>query len=275
MDVIGIIRNTDKYDSGDVAARIEEILSAKGGRCHIVSDGSLLPPDCECALVLGGDGTLLRAAKSVLDRKLPLLGVNLGDLGYLAEVDVPSLENALQKLMAGEYTVEKRMMLKGKVVTKEGISAGDVALNEISLNRVRPLRTFTFVVSVNDEYLCTYQSDGVIVSTATGSTGYSLSAGGPIVSPGAELSVLTPIAPHSLISRSIILPGSDRITVSIGEGRTGMEPEVAHVRFDGNSGIPLGTGDRVEISKAAHHTRIISINRVSFLDVLRRKMKDS
>lgn len=275
MKVFGVIRNTDKAHTLTIASEIRDYLEERGCVCCISDDGKDLPEECECALVLGGDGTLLRASKIVLHRQLPLLGINLGTLGYLAEIDVMNLNAALDHLIRDEYHLEKRMMLKGSVYHRGECIATDVALNDIVLNRTKPLRTYRFLNYVNDQLLYNYSADGVIVSTATGSTGYNLSVGGPIVSPSAEMILMTPLAPHSLISRSIILPGSDHIRVEIGEGRTGIEDEVAGVWFDGTSEIKVGVGDSVKVCRSALYTNIITINHISFLEVLRRKMADS
>ena len=272
MKCIGVIRNSDKQKSAVIAQRISDYLGIRGIGCEISTDGDGLSKDCECALVLGGDGTLLRASKAVNRRQLPLLGINLGTLGYLAEIDTPNLYPALDHLIAGDYTVERRMMLYGEVFHAGEKVFSDVALNDIVLSRNAPIRTFSFLNYVNSEYLNTYKADGVIVCTPTGSTGYSLSVGGPIVSPSAELMVMTPVASHSLISRSIILPGQDYVRVEIGEGRTGLESDVAVVSFDGNIGVHLGTGDSVEIRRSPSYASIIKINNVSFVEVLRKKM---
>ena len=274
MDAIGVIRNTEKAGTGEIAEKIRLYLERKGMDCHISSDGSDLPPSCSKAVVLGGDGTLLRAAKVVLKRQLPLLGVNLGNLGYLAEIDTEGLEPALDRLLEGAYSIERRMMLHGKVIKAGRTAYEDIALNDIVLTRILPLRSFRILNHVNGEFLNEYTGDGEIISTATGSTGYNLSVGGPIVSPEAELIVMTPHAPHSLISRSIVLSGSSCIRVEIGEGRTGREEEAVSVWYDGSGDIRLGTGDSIEIRRSDQYTNIIKLKKISFLEVLRRKMAD-
>ena len=274
MDAIGVIRNTEKAGTGEIAEKIRLYLKRKGTDCHISADGSDLPPSCSKAVVLGGDGTLLRAAKVVLKRQLPLLGVNLGNLGYLAEIDTEGLEPALDRLLEGAYSIERRMMLHGKVIKTGRTAYEDIALNDIVLTRILPLRSFRILNHVNGEFLNEYTGDGEIISTATGSTGYNLSVGGPIVSPEAELIVMTPHAPHSLISRSIVLSGSSCIRIEIGEGRTGREEEAVSVWYDGSGDIRLGTGDSIEIRRSDQYTNIIKLKKISFLEVLRRKMAD-
>lgn len=275
MQQIGVIRNRKISKTLEVAEEIRSYIESRGGACAVTDDGSLVPDTCSCALVLGGDGTLLRAARKVLDRQIPLLGINLGTLGYLAEVDRESMYPAIDALMEERYVIENRMLVTGSVLRNGELVVRDTALNDITLSRRRPLRSFRFRISVNGAYLNTYSSDGVIVSTPTGSTGYNLSAGGPIVSPDAVLMILTPVAPHSLISRSIVFSGKDRIRIEIAEGRTGIVEDAAVVSFDGSGEVKLGTGDAVEITMYGKSARIIKINNVSFLEILRKKMAEA
>ncbi|MEE3420088.1 MAG: NAD(+)/NADH kinase [Lachnospiraceae bacterium] len=275
MKKFGIIRNTEKERTAVVSTQIQAYLARHGADSYVSATGADLPDDLDCGIVLGGDGTLLRAAKVVLMRQLPLMGINLGNLGYLAEIDVKNMDIALDKLMMDEYTIENRMMIHGTVFHEGKREMADVALNDIVLRGKKPMRAYDFQVFVNDAYLTTYHADGVIVSTATGSTGYNLSAGGPIVSPEARSLLLTPLAPHSLISRSIILRGGDKIRIEVGEGRMGQLCDVAAASFDGGGNISLETGDVVKIRRSEKQTQIIKMNNISFLEVLRRKMADA
>lgn len=275
MKHLGIIRNTEKPLTSEYAQQISDYLKEHHVACSVSDTGADLPDSCECAIVLGGDGTLLRASKVVLSRGLPLIGINLGTLGYMAEIDTDNIYPALSKLITGEYMVETRMMLSGSVYHKGREICSDTALNDIYVSGRKPLRAYNFTAHINNAYLTTYHSDGIIISTATGSTGYNLSAGGPIVSPETDIMLLTPVAPHSLISRSIILPPTDHITIVVGEGRMGIIPDVAAVSFDGGSSVLLETGDEVRIRRSSRYTRIIKINNISFLEGLRKKMADS
>ena len=235
---------------------------------------SLIPDGVQCIIVLGGDGTLLQAARDVVHREIPLLGINLGQLGFLAEVDLQSLYSALDQLMADDYEVEERMMLEGCVYRGDELIGKDIALNDIVIGRDGHLRVVRFKNYVNDVYLNSYNADGIIISTPTGSTGYSLSAGGPIVSPNAAMTIMTPIAPHTLNTRSIIFPSEDVITVEIGKGRH-CDCEKGLASFDGASSIGMVTGDCIVIRQAKVKTRILKLNHLSFVEVLRRKMRDS
>ena len=274
MRHFGVIRNSDKALAASYADQISAYLGANGRTCAISVTGADLPAETECAIVLGGDGTLLRAAKVVLDRQMPLIGINLGNLGYMAEVDVKNIYPALDKLMADDFTIENRMMVRGTVYHNSKRVYTDVSLNDIVIHGRTQMRDYVFRSYVNGAYLATYHADGIILASPTGSTGYSLSAGGPIVSPGAAILLMTPIASHSLISRSIILSGSDRIQIEIGEGRSGLMEDAATVSFDGGNVVSLTAGDVVKIRKSGKLTKFIKINNISFLEVLRRKMAD-
>ena len=201
------------------------------------TDPSLIPDHIDCVIVLGGDGTLLQAARDVVDRQIPLLGINLGTLGYLADIDSSSIVPALDHLLAGEYELQRRMMLTGSIYRGNRKIAEDIALNDIVLGRQGGLRVVEFKNYVNGEFLNSYRADGIIIATPTGSTGYSLSAGGPVVSPEAAMLLMTPLAPHTLNTRSIIFPEHDVIIVELGPARDGgVEHGMAF--FDGDTTLP-------------------------------------
>ena len=286
MDKFFIIANRQKDKELKTARKVEAYLNSKGKSCILreetseqkvrsnhYTDVEKIPKGVECIIVIGGDGTLLQAARDVVNRQIPLLGINMGTLGYLAEIDRSSIDGALNHLMLDEYTIEKRMMLNGKVYHKEELIAEDVALNDIVIGRDGPLHVTRFHNYVNGEFLNSYTADGIIIATATGSTGYSLSAGGPIVSPETNILIMTPVAPHTLNTRSVIFPAEDEITVEIGEGSQGCEAK-AVVSFDGDTNVPMRTADRVAIRRSVKDTQIIKISNISFLEVLRRKMKN-
>lgn len=232
-----------------------------------------VPADADCMIVLGGDGTVLQAARLTKMLRVPIIGVNLGTLGYMTEVEVPNLEESLERLIAGDYVQESRMMLGGRATFADGRREEGWALNDIVISRSGPLQIIKFNIYVNGQFLNDYSADGVIVTTPTGSTGYNLSAGGPLVEPGARLIVLTPICPHSLNQRSIVLSPEDVIEIEIpARGESGNQNVEAS--FDGNHVIPLGTGDRLRIVRSEETTEFLKLGQGSFLDVLHRKMKE-
>ncbi|MDO4331654.1 MAG: NAD(+)/NADH kinase [Eubacteriales bacterium] len=227
----------------------------------------------EGMLVLGGDGTLLRAARDTVESKIPLLGINLGTLGYLAEVEQSSLIPALQQLVDGDYMLEERMLLAGQVIRKQQRILETRALNDITITRNGRLQMLYFQIYVNGKLLKEYHADGIIVATPTGSTGYNLSAGGPIVEPSAKVTLLTPVCAHTLQTRSVILRAEDNIVIRIGE-REGKAAQPVEVCFDGNQNLGLAPGDEVHITRSNMVTTIIKLKETSFLDVLNRKMSE-
>ena len=286
MDKFYIITNRDKDQNLRFTEEIVQYLKEHGKKCQVqqaerrvegeyhYTDPALIPEDTQCILVLGGDGTLLQAARDVVHREIPMLGINLGTLGFLAEIDKTSIYTALDKLFADDYEIEERMMLTGTVWRGDKITGQDVALNDIVISRVGPpLRVIGFNNYVNDGYLNSYNADGIIIATPTGSTGYSLSCGGPIISPNAAMTVMTPIAPHTLNTRSIIFPEDDVITVELGEGRRQIQ-ENGLASFDGDVEVPMSTGDRIVIKKASVSVKILKLNHLSFVEVLRQKMSN-
>ena len=277
-----VITNVQKDPEQKVAQWIQKYLQGRGVACTIQGEeecplGSYkstnpekVPADVDCVLVLGGDGTVLRAARDLVDRHLPLFGVNLGTLGYLAEVDQEHIEEALNHLILDEYIKEEHMMLKG-VVWQEGREIlSDVSLNDIVIARSGRIHVMDFQIYVNDRFLNDYSADGIIISTPTGSTGYNLSAGGPIVSPSASLILITPIAPHTLNARSVILPDTANVKVVI--GRRKESEEAAEVSFDGDTTVEMTCGDAVEIEKAQSTVQFVKVDQISFLETLRKKM---
>lgn len=284
MDKFYIITNSMKDPDFKISRSVRNYLMEKGKQCttqentvesamrsYKYTNASLIPDDVDCILVVGGDGTLLQACRDLVERDIPLLGINLGTLGYLAEIDQKSIFPALDKLILNEYIIERRMMLEGIARHQRKVLMKDLALNDVVIGRHGRLRIINFNIYVNGEFLNAYNADGIIISTPTGSTGYSLSAGGPIVSPEASLLLITPIAPHTLNTRSIVLPEDATVTVEIGEEKDGSR-DGTEATFDGDTSILLSGGDQVVISKSAKSARIIKINNISFLEVLRKKM---
>lgn len=283
MERFFIITNLLKDPQLKVAKQIQSYLEAKGKACVIqervlqegirnykYTDPAQVPEDIDCVLVLGGDGTVLQASRDLVERNIPLFGINLGTLGYLAEIEKENIEPAMDKLAVGEYVIEDRMMLEGSVYHLGRKMMSDIALNDIVIARSGRIRVMDFHIYVNDRFLNFYSADGIIVSTPTGSTGYSLSVGGPIVSPAASMILITPIAPHTLTARSVILPDDAKVKIEIGQ-RNGMEEE-AEATFDGDTTVKMTSKDYIHIQKSGRTVRFIKTDEISFLEILRRKM---
>ena len=278
-----IITNEIKDKDLVVTKRLQEIIKEKGGTSQVFlfeenGGGKCLTEedfltDADCALVLGGDGTLLRVAREASKKKIPVLGVNLGTLGFLAEVETNRMDQAIEKLMAGEYLTEERMMLEGNILRTGSSRRVSSALNDITITRCGSLQIIRFSIYVNHKFLCSMSADGVILSTPTGSTGYNMSAGGPIAEPGAQLLILTPICAHTLNSRSIILRSEDVVEIVIDRGRNGSELTV-EASFDGNETAAMVTGDTLRICRSESTTTIVKLDERSFLEALHRKMSE-
>ena len=234
-------------------------------------DFSDMPEDIECVLVLGGDGTLLQAARELLQRHIPLLGINLGTLGFLTSAEKSELPKCLDSVLDDSCSIDERMMLEGVAYHGSEKIQMNIALNDVIIARAGFSRLVELKIYVNGELLSIYNADGIIVSTPTGSTGYSLSAGGPIIFPQTDVMVITPICPHSLQARSLVVSGEDRIMIEIGRRRK-TQKEEAMVTFDGRSAQELETGDRIEIYKAQETTQLIRLKGRSFYQVLQNKI---
>lgn len=277
-----LIANEVKDPDGFYTRKITEYLKSRGATVsctnNIAPFSKLCKPNmprdskADCILVLGGDGTLLRAARNMVDQDVPLLGINLGTLGYLAEVEIAAIDEALNKLLADQFTREERMMLEGKV-QRQTVSEDNFALNDIVISRCGSLQVLIFQIYVNGQFLNSYSADGMIVATPTGSTGYNMSAGGPIVEPGARLLLLTPICPHTLNTRSIVLAPDDEIRIEIPAGKDG-QLQTVEACFDGSCKSKLQTGDSIIVRRADKTTGILKLNTESFLTVLHKKMSE-
>ena len=270
-----IYTNQMKDKEYQITGEVKRLLEEKGQQVTLFSElkSGEIPVHMDAMLVLGGDGTVLQAVRETKTEPIPLIGINLGTLGFLAQIEPAGIEEALDRLIAGDYTREERMMLQGQAVFADGSVREGFALNDIVITRNGPLQMLKLNIYVNGRFLHQYQADGVIVTTPTGSAGYSLSAGGPLIAPGAKLLMLTPICPHTLNQRSIIFSSEDVIEIEIPEGRDGQMQRVS-ASFDGVTSAYITTGERIRIRKSEQCAEFILMNQESFLDVLNRKMSE-
>jgi NAD+ kinase len=281
MKRIGIVAKTDREEARAMIPRLlnwcaERRLSpVLEKETAALVPGALAPSvtkpelasQVDVLLVLGGDGTLLSMARLVGDLNVPILGVNLGGLGFLTALTVDELFPALEALLRGELLVEERMMLTARV-TRQGERLSEyVALNDVVITKSAMSRIINLDVSVEGQFATAYRADGLIVSTPTGSTAYCLSAGGPIVFPTMDAVVLTPICSHTLTNRPIVLPARQPIDVTLQSDQDVM------LTLDGQVGFHLKRGDRVEIRQAAARIRLLRVPQKHFFSVLRTKLK--
>lgn len=281
-----IIVNCFKDKDLSLTKSIKKKIEDSKGQCTIVTVGQQTDKEhidygknilgdeskIECAIVVGGDGTILQAAKDLYGLDIPIIGINLGNVGFLAEVEVDKVDEALEKLINDDYSTQERILLNGKIIRDNNVICFDTALNDIVVSRFGLSRVMAMEVYVNDELINTYNGDGMIVSTPTGTTGYNLSAGGPIAKPDANLLMITPICVHSLYNRSVVVSASDKIDIKIVEKRHN-QPEEAMVTFDGRAGFKIGANDLIQIKKSDKIIELIKLEDKKFFDIVREKIE--
>jgi NAD+ kinase len=276
---VGIIANIAKEKSPACTASLrdwllargldvylEEGIAAKIGAAHGVERGKL-GSLVDLLVVFGGDGTILRTARLVRDRDVPIVGINLGAFGYLTEVNLSEMFSAMELILTGEFQIEKRMMLDvaingGEEPLREGTVLNDVVINRGNLSRIVELET-----TVDERYLTTFKADGLIIATPTGSTAYSLAAGGPIVFPELHSIIINPICPHTLTNRPILLPESVLIKVTLWTPEQG-----ATLTLDGQVSFTVKSGDTISVRKSLHVTTLVSSPHRDYLEILRTKL---
>lgn len=222
---------------------------------------------CDVLIVIGGDGTILGEAERASKKALPIIGVNLGRLGFLADIEPGEIDLALEKLILGDYKIEKRMMLQATVIAPDGTKSVYHGLNDINVTRGSFARIVEFEIRVNDELSDIYRADGVIVASPTGSTAYNLSAGGPIVVPHANTYVVTPICPHTIYSKSIMLCAEDKVRIKTLEETNDMA-----LSIDGQFKVFLTPQHEVYVERSPYVTQLIKISDRKFFEILRQKI---
>ncbi len=276
---IGVIAKEEAAKAIEVSRKIVHWLQERGLEAVFPSDiarvlgekegytKTQIPSLSDILIVLGGDGTLLSAARVVEDHDVPILGVNIGGLGFLTEITLDELFPALEEIIKGNYEVEERVMLRTHIHRQDERIAQYRALNDVVINKGALARIIELEMSINDQYVNTYLADGLILSSPTGSTAYSMSAGGPIVHPSLHSITVTPICAHALTKRPIVVPDTSSIKVIL--NTKGGE---VLLTLDGQVGFALSTGDCVEIRKADHTTKLIRSPYRTYFDILREKL---
>jgi NAD+ kinase len=287
MDRFLIITNKEKDIDFLVTKKIVAYIEKAGKTATLSSvstaqddpDAMNIPENIDCAIVLGGDGTIIQTANDLMAHNIPILGVNMGTLGFLAEIEKNHFEEALDRLFRDDYRIQNRIMIGGDIIyNKEqpGHIKSDTgyALNDVVITRRSFSRIISLGIYVNDELVDNFFGDGVIISTPTGSTAYNLSAGGPIITPEANVMVITPICPHSLSPRSVVVSADDTIKVIVGKSKKTQEAE-AVVNFDGIKVADLVTNDSILIRKSKYNTQLVKLNRTGIYEILRSKLENN
>jgi len=277
---IGIVSKPRRPDIGEIAPALIEWLQARRISCEYdletakamrVNGGRTreeLATNVDLVVVLGGDGTLLAAARATGSRDIPLLAVNLGGLGFLMTTNLPELYPVLECVLAGQFHVQCRTMVRGELFRDGRVIAAYDSLNDVVVNKAAMARVIDMDAYVNEDFVCSYRADGLIVSTPTGSTAYSLSAGGPVIFPSVGALCITPICPHTLTNRPVVLPHDAQIEIVV----KGTD-DASYLTIDGQVGVALRSQDRVRCFESAHRVRLIQPQRLKFFEVLRSKMK--
>ncbi|MFV0344167.1 MAG: NAD(+)/NADH kinase [Anaerocolumna sp.] len=278
-----LITNRDKDINLEVTGQITSYMTSNNKECILLegrktqdcgyysTNTEEITKEIECAIVLGGDGTIIQAANDLLGKNIPIMGINLGTLGFLAEIEKDNIYAALDALFEDDFIKQERMMMNGRISSNNVDIFNGVALNDIVITRSGFSRIISVSIYVNEELVDRYRGDGVIVSTPTGSTGYNLSSGGPVIKPDAKVMVITPICPHTLGARSIVISAEDSVRVQINDSKKTQEEE-AIATVDGREVFLLHSGDNININKAMETTSLIKINGISFFNILRTKI---
>ena len=260
-----IVTKPKQADVANVAGELVQWFGSKGIAASTEADFASRADLC---VVVGGDGTLLAAARLMCDRQLPIVAINYGSLGFLTEVTLGELYPALERVLAGEYVVDERMMMQVSVHREGQQLERYQALNDIVIHKGTQARIIELEARVDGQYVSTFRSDGLIVSTPTGSTAYNLSAGGPIIFPSMSAMVMTPISSHTLTNRPIVLPPEVKIEVTLH-----TPPDEVYVTVDGQVGMKIEVQDAVTIQKSELTVKLIAPANKNYFDVLRGKLK--
>ena len=278
MKKIGLVVKTDAK-ANKKAAELEKWLQYKkieivrkktveSGQKNAAGSLSPVPSDLDCIFVLGGDGTFLSAVRWIGDRDIPILGIKFGEVGFLAEIAEEDLYPAAEKVLKGDFILRQRMRLVVKVMRGEKIRARETVLNDVVINRGALARLAHIETRIDDHYLTTYSADGLIVATPTGSTAYSLAAGGPVIHPAVPGIILTPICPFTLTNRPLIVPESANIKIRLAKGASDIV-----LTFDGQKGLEINDQDEIVIQKGPHPIHLITLPERQYFDILKNKLK--
>ena len=266
-----IIPNYLKEKSLAFSIVAKKLLEEKGYNPIILKENEMFKGEADFAIVLGGDGTIIRASKQLYGTDIPVLGINFGNLGYLTECNPETAIDAINKLINGDHIIENRLMISGEIIRDGKKIHSFIALNEASLYRATLMKSFKMEIYINGKHTNTVLGDGLIIATPTGSTSYNLSAGGPILTPTANNMVITQIAPFSFPGTPLVTAGDDVIGIKINIDNITKKGNVA-IEFDGSESVEIKDGDIIKIRKADHNAKIIKVSDRSFYQLLKEKL---
>ncbi|MBI4744660.1 MAG: NAD(+)/NADH kinase [Actinobacteria bacterium] len=281
MRKVGLIVHTEKSEAKKIANGIISLLEKKKvgvkipiedanniGRGDLGCSEKDLTKEAEAIIVLGGDGSILRAARIINGHKIPVLGINLGRFGFLAEVEIKDVNSALERIVAKDFSFEGRMMLDCDVVKEGKVLVSYKALNEVVIGRGISHRLMGLDVYINNSFFINYAADGLIFSTPTGSTAYSLSAGGPIASPLARVILLTPVCPHTIFNRTLVFSDKDEIRIE-----PVFQKEEVSIHIDGQIAVDVASFDSLRVSVSKSSLNLIKLEPHNFFALVKRKLK--
>lgn len=282
MDTIGVIVNTDKsaalsvsadmavrIEARGVAVRMEAEAASAIGRSDLAAEPEQIAA-ADLVIVLGGDGTVLRAARIAAPKGTPMLGVHFGQYGFITQIHPPDLDRTLERVLDDDFEVEERLMLQAAHTRDGEVIETFTALNDVVVSKGPLARMLNLHTYVSERYIATYAADGLIVSSPTGSTAYSLSAGGPVVNPCVRVMIITPICPHTLNARSLVIPDDETAQIV---AETEADPSDAMITIDGQIGVPIRCNDKISVRRADFPARLVVLDRWDFYDKLQSRLK--
>lgn len=265
FNTIGIITKPNDPRSNEKAEELSDLLKNKD--VNVVRGDEQRAEQADLIIVVGGDGSLLNAARSFVDKKIPIFGINLGRLGFLADVPVANMEEAINEVLIGRFTQEQRHLLSCQVKQDNKIQGQFLALNDAVVHRTETIRMIEFDLFINDTFVSNQRADGLIITTPTGSTAYALSSGGPIIHPGINAIGLVSICPHTMSHRPLLVPGDSQIVIKIKDSEYG-----AIISFDGQTSIAVKAGQDIRLCQYSNVINLLHPKNYDYFEIIRSKL---
>jgi NAD+ kinase len=265
FNTIGIITKPNDPRSDDKARELITLLKDKN--VAVVQDDKQITEQADLIIVVGGDGSLLNTARTFVDKKIPILGINLGRLGFLADVPVTNMEEIVSEVLNGDFTKEERRLLSCQVEQDGKILGQFLALNDAVVHRTETLKMIEFDLFIDDKFVSNQRADGLIITTPTGSTAYALSSGGPIMHPGVDAIGLVSICPHTMSHRPLLVPGDSEIVIKVKNSEDG-----AIVSFDGQTSVPIKTGQDIRLHQYSSAIDLLHPKNYDYFEIIRSKL---